>query len=99
MEAPHSREPWVYLANSCYNKQLWNECFYAATQALAITERRWVYTADPSVWGSKPWDLAALSAYYLGFKDRALEYGLKAVELEPTNERLVNNLKYYKGEL
>jgi len=99
MEAPHSREPWVELAQSCYSKKRWNECFYAATQALSITERRWVYTADPSVWGSRTYDLAALSAYYLGLKEKALEYGLNALELDPDNERLQNNLKYYKGEL
>jgi tetratricopeptide (TPR) repeat protein len=99
MEAPHSREPWVELATSCCAKRLWNECYFAATQALAITEKRWVYTADPSVWGPKTHDLAALSAFYLGLKDKALEHGAKALELDPTNERLKNNMKYYRGEV
>lgn len=99
MEAPHSREPFVELANSCCAKKLWNECYFAATQALSITEKRWVYTADPTVWGPKPYDLAALSAFYLGLKDKALEYGTKALELDPSNERLQNNMKYYRGEI
>ena len=98
MEAPHSREPWVELANSCLGKKLWNECYYAATQALSITERRWVYTADPTVWGSKPYDLAAISAFYLGLKHKALEYGTEALKLDPNNLRLQDNMKFYRGE-
>jgi tetratricopeptide (TPR) repeat protein len=98
IEAPGTREPWVDLATSCYMKKMWNECFFAATQALAITNREWVYTVDPSVWGYKPYDLAAISAWNLGLKDKAIEYGAKAVELEPNDARLANNLKYYREE-
>jgi hypothetical protein len=76
---------------------MWNECFYAANQALIITERIYVYTADPEVWGSKPYDLAAISAWYMGLKEKALEYGQKAVEIEPSNTRLLENLEWYKG--
>jgi glycosyltransferase involved in cell wall biosynthesis len=96
-EAPKTREPWVDLANSCYTKELWNECFYAATQSLTITDRELVYTCDPEVWGSKPYDLAAISAWHLGLKDKAAEYGQLAVNLDPQNERLVENLKWYLG--
>ena len=95
--SPYIREPWVGLANSCFKKSMWNECFYAANQALIITERVYVYTADPEVWGSKPYDLAAISAWYMGLKEKALEYGQKAVEIEPSNTRLLENLEWYKG--
>jgi glycosyltransferase involved in cell wall biosynthesis len=98
-EAPNTREPWVDLAESCRKKQMWNECFYASTQALSITERELVYTVDPAVWGSKPYDLAALSAWNLGLKDKAAEYGQLAVDADPYDERLKNNLEWYKGNV
>ena len=30
-------------------------------------------------------------------KEKALEYGQKAVEIEPSNTRLLENLEWYKG--
>ena len=50
---------------------------------------------NPDVWGSLPHDLAAISAYYLGLKDEAIRHGKDAIELEPDNIRLVNNLEFY----
>ena len=51
---------------------------------------------SPDSFSAKPYDLAAVAAYYLGLKTEALKYGQKAVELEPNNERLIKNLEYYK---
>lgn len=97
VQSPHIREPWVDLANSCFKKYMWNECYFAANQALAITRKELVYTADPDVWGSKPYDLAAISGWYMGLKEKALEYGQIAVDMDPTNKRLAENLEWYKG--
>jgi len=96
-EAPNTREPWVDLANSCYTKRMWNECYYAATQALTITHKELVYTVDPEVWGYKPYDLAALAAWNLNIKEKAIEYGQLAVDAASDDDRLKNNLAYYLG--
>jgi tetratricopeptide (TPR) repeat protein len=95
-EAPNTRETWCELAMVCYRKMMWEECFAAATNALAIKDKELVYTMDPSVWGSKPHDLLAISAHWLGLKQKALEHGQIAVDLEPNNERLIKNLEFYK---
>jgi tetratricopeptide (TPR) repeat protein len=95
-EAPNTRETWCELAMVCYRKMMWEECFAAATNALAIKDKELVYTMDPSVWGSKPHDLLAISAHWLGLKQKALEHGQIAVVLEPNNERLIKNLEFYK---
>ena len=92
MELPTSREPWVDLAMHCYNKSLWDTCFYAARQALNITNKELVYTMDPNAWGELPYDLASIAAWNLGFKDLAAQYCQKAVEFNPSDTRLVNNL-------
>ena len=98
-EAPHTREPWVYLANYAYRRKQWNECYYAAKQALSITHREFVYTEDPVSWGYRPYDLAALSAYNLGIYAEAVKYGELALELSPDDDRLKTNLEFYQSKL
>lgn len=93
-EAPNTREPWVDLSMACYKKASWVEAYSAAKSALAIVDRQLVYTCDPAVWGAKPYDLASISAWNMGLKQEALELIKKAVELDPTNERLKSNLVY-----
>jgi len=94
-EAPRTREPWVELAQSCYDRQDWQECYNSVKKALEIKDKELVYTMDPSVWGYKPHDLLAISAYHLGNKNDAILHGQIAVDLEPDNTRLKNNLTYY----
>ena len=94
-EAPNTREPWVELAHSCYLKKEWQECYDSAKQALTIKDKALVYTMDPEVWGAKPHDLIAISAYNLGNKEEAVKHGKIAVKFEPDNTRLTNNLTYY----
>lgn len=95
VEAPNTREPWVELAQSCYAKQQWQECYDACKRALEIKDKTLVYTMNPEVWGVLPHDLLAISAYHLGFKQDCIEHGKIAVDIEPNNQRLITNLDYY----
>lgn len=97
-EAPNTREPWVELAESCYQKASWQECFDACKQALTITNKELVYTMNPEVWGSQPHDLLAISAYHLKLSDEAILHGQIAVDLDANNTRLSNNLQFYKEQ-
>lgn len=94
-EAPGTREPWVDLAMACYRREMWAESYAAAKSALAITQRELVYTCDPEVWGYKPHDLLAISAWKLGLKEEACQQGQIAVKLSPDDARLMQNLRYY----
>lgn len=94
-EYPHGREPWVDLAYVYYDKQLWSGCYFAATQALNITAKEGLYLNEADAWGWKPLDLAAISAYYLGMKDKALNFGIQALLLKPDDERLKSNIEFY----
>lgn len=94
-EAPNTREPWVELAELAYNRHDWNLCLSSIESALKIENKDLVYTMDPTVWGSKPYDLGAIAAWNLGKVKTAQLYGKKAVELNPNDERLQNNLKFY----
>jgi len=95
-EAPNTREPWVELADIYYQRGMWQDCFDACENALKIKNKEEVYTMDPAVWGSKPHDLLAISAYRLGHKEIAIQHGQIAIELSPEDQRLVKNLEFYK---
>jgi tetratricopeptide (TPR) repeat protein len=92
-EAPNTREPWVDLAMAAYRREMWHESLSAAMMALEIKDKALVYTMDPSVWGAKPYDLAAIAAWRLGMKEMARVLCQKAIELEPTDLRLLQNLE------
>jgi glycosyltransferase involved in cell wall biosynthesis len=93
-EASETREPWYDLALVCYRTQRWAESLGAALTCLLIKNREKLYTVDPAVWGYAPHDLASIAAYNLGQYALALEQGRKAMELEPDNLRLRQNLAF-----
>ena len=94
-EAPNTREPWCELALECYVQHRWSECYGAALTALDIKHRELVYTVDPVVWGAQPHDLAAVAAWNMGLVDEAVKHGKNALELDPDDLRLRDNLRYY----
>lgn len=92
-EAPGSREPWFELALACYRTERWSESFGAAMTCLAVKHREFLYTVDPTVWGYKPHDLAAIAAWNMGLKDVARAQAKIAMELEPDDLRLRRNVE------
>lgn len=89
------RETWFSISEYYYNREMWDQCYIAATKCISIITKRDGYTYDPRAWGCIPYDYAAISAYSLGLKNKAIEYGTKAIELSPDDERLKNNLDQY----
>ena len=97
-EAPDRREAYVDLAEFYYKTQSWDACLDVAENALDIGEKPLEYLCEEYAWGYAPYDYAAIAAYNLGKTSEALEYGMKAVELNPTDERLQRNLIFYKSQ-
>lgn len=97
-EAPNTREPWCALAMLYYFQRNWVQSYAAAMRALAIKDRELVYTCDPEVWGSQPHDLAAVSAWHIGLVGQAIEQGELALSLNPSDNRLQENLLWFRGE-
>jgi tetratricopeptide (TPR) repeat protein len=95
-ECPEGRESWVELAEYYYEQQMWTECYQTSLKALEIKEKPLQYLHDPKAWGSLPYDLAALAAHHLGYKEEALTFGQEALNLSPTDSRLQKNLEFYK---
>jgi glycosyltransferase involved in cell wall biosynthesis len=92
-EAPGTREPWYDLALACYRTRRWTECLGAALTCLTITERQKVYTVDPAVWGAQPHDLASIAAWNLGLFELSRKHARLAVDCDPNDLRLRQNLE------
>ena len=95
MEAPHRREIWLDLAEQFHAKADWLNLFWACTNGLEKTHRTGSYIDDVHCWGFRLFDLAAIAAWHLNAMDRAVEWGRKALELDPPNQRLKNNLDFF----
>jgi tetratricopeptide (TPR) repeat protein len=99
LEAPDRREGWHDLALLYYDTGAWMSCLMAAQNCLSIKEMPLEYLCEAEAWGSSPYDLAALAAHSLGYHREAAQYGTKALELAPDNERLKGNLVFYTDAL
>lgn len=95
-EAPGEREVWFDLASACYiTDKDWQMMKFACLRALDIKDRPSTYICEPGAWGAPIYDLLALAAHNLGDKQIAQSAGLKAVQLNPNDERLKANLTFY----
>ena len=98
--APEFREPWVELAEHYRQVKDWQKCYEAAQRANVLFMKPDVYLTDQRIWdGPTVYDLLALSSHYLGNFAEATDFGLKAVELDPEDERLKKNLVFYSEAL
>ena len=95
-ETPDRREPWVDLANLYYSRQDWARCLLAVETALLVKEKPLDYLCEAEAWGWLPYDLGAVAAHHLGLRVKAYDYGMQALELNPGDERLRNNLSFYR---
>ncbi len=91
-----SRESILALANHYYTQAMWDECLLVAEKALAFSEKPTQFLAESWAWGPMAYDLAAISCWQLGRWKMALKYGKEAVKISPNDERLLNNLAFYK---
>ena len=91
-ECPDRRESYVDLAKIYYAEQNWVECYNACKLALSILEKPLEYLSEEYAWNHEPYDYAAISAFQVGDKS-CIDYAKKAYELNPSDERLKNNLE------
>lgn len=98
-EAPTEREPWVDLGKLYYGKGDHAGCYHAMKTALAIGERPLSYICEPEAWGTTPLDLGGVSAYYLGLYQESLSLTLQALQIDPHDVRLKQNLLFAQQKL
>jgi hypothetical protein len=94
-EAPHRREIWLDLAEAYHDQQDWLNLLWACANGIEKTHRTGSYLDDPHCWGFRLFDLGAIACWRLNVMDRAVEWGEKALELDPGNQRLKNNSEFF----
>jgi tetratricopeptide (TPR) repeat protein len=99
IECSRHRCSWYALAMACYRRKQWAEMFAATSQALAIKTREAVYMVTPEAWSAQMHDYHALAAHNLGLRQVAVEHGRIALDMNPTDKRLQDNLKFYMDAL
>lgn len=92
-ECPRVREGYLQLARLGYIENDWPLVFLMVDRALKINKKTGSYLMEPDAWGPGFYDLGAISAYWLGLYDLSFSYGKKALEMDPSNKRLKNNLE------
>ena len=95
MEAPHRREIWLDLAEQLHAQGDWLNLFWACANGIEKTRRTGSYLDDNLCWGFRLFDLGAIAAWHLNVMVRAVEWGQKALDLDPGNQRLKNNQDFF----
>jgi tetratricopeptide (TPR) repeat protein len=98
--APYLRETWLKLSDYYFQNKDWEKCRTAALEASKLTLKPKIYLLDTNAWiGPKCFDLIALSSHFLGENLIAIQYGEKALDLNPDDNRLRSNLSAYRRGL
>lgn len=91
-ESPDRREPWMELAQLYYEQKNWEGCLYATSQALAIKDKPLEYLCEADAWGSLPYDLHSIAAWYLNMEKSSFSSAATALEISGGDQRILNNL-------
>jgi glycosyltransferase involved in cell wall biosynthesis len=94
-EAPDRREIWLDLAEEFHEQGDWPNLFWACTNGIENTRRTGTYLDEQQCWGFRLYDLGAIACWRLNVMDRAVEWGQKALDLDPENQRLKTNLEFF----
>lgn len=98
-EAPYLRDPFIERALLEYDLSNWEGVILYCDKALNIREHTKSYINEVFSWDNTVYDLLSLGYYYLGNVDKALYYVNKALEMDNTNDRLINNKKIFMNYL
>lgn len=99
IEAPYLREPYIDTALMLYDEKNWNGVLYFTDCALKITERPKTYICEEASWSGLPHDIRSIALYNTGRPHEALSEAEKAASFYPGNERIKNNIEFFKSEI
>jgi glycosyltransferase involved in cell wall biosynthesis len=97
-EQPEMRDPYIEFARLCMAQRDWPMAYFLTKEALKITEKSKTFINMGYAWDYTPDDICGISAFYMGLFSEAKIHAQAALEFEPTNERLINNLRLSRKE-
>jgi glycosyltransferase involved in cell wall biosynthesis len=90
-ESKDQIEPWFFLAEHFYQNQDWKNCWDSAIKIEEL-EKQTHYLVDNNIWNWRCYDLLSISAWNLGYIEKSYYYSKKALEGNPLDNRLKDNL-------
>lgn len=97
-EAPYLRDAYVERAILEFEQKNYQETERYCLKALEIRTHEKTYINEPFSWDNTIYDLLSVSCFYLNKLNYAIFFNLLAIEMDPTNKRLLNNHKLYKKQ-
>lgn len=97
--APYRREPWLDLADHYYHTCDWINCWAMSAEAIGIKHKTGSYLDMVESWGAKPYDLAGIACWNLGLREKSAEYFQQAVDINPNDDRIRQNLEIVKSQI
>jgi tetratricopeptide (TPR) repeat protein len=98
-ETPYLRDPYVERALLEYKLSNWEEIKKYCLKALTITSHQKTYINEVFSWDETIYDLLSLSYYYTEDLPNSLININKALEINPNNQRIINNKKIIEEKL
>ena len=95
-EVPGMRDAYVDCALMAYALKDWPQVFFLVEEALQITERSASFINESKAWDYTLDDLGALACQALGMKTKACIHAQNALQLQPDDPRLQENLRILK---
>ena len=96
LESPYLRDPYMERAMLEYSLENWQGVIEYTNKALQITKKEKTYINEPFSWDGTPYDLLAIAYYQLKDYEKAKENVIKALQWNPTNERLLKNKQIFE---
>ena len=97
-EAPQFREAYIGLQRLTYEQHRWRECVYYGRMAVSVSVRDLSYITEAEAWGSLPWDILSIAYWNLSEPDQALLCARTALSVDPSNERIANNIAFFENQ-
>lgn len=98
LEDGQSREALVDLAGYLMRQKEWTGAVHYAYKALQIPPDQSSYISERYATEEGPYDIAAVANFYMGDKQQALNCIMKALEFNPKDVRLQENLRWIRGD-
>ena len=93
LEAPYLRDPYVEYALLCYELNNYEKVYELCKKAIRIKKHEKTYINEVFSWNETVYDLLSIACFQLGYYDESLLYVNKALEVNPNNERIIENKK------
>ena len=98
-EAPYLRDPYMERAILEYNLENWIDVEKYCLLALKIEKHEKTYINEVFSWDNTVYDLLSVSSYYLNKFEESYKYIKIALEMNPDDERIKNNLKLIESKI